>query len=233
MEQRHNLLVVIPARGGSKGIPHKNIKPFMGRPLIEWSIAQARQVADDRHIILSTDDDAIAAVAASTGLGMAYRRPAHLATDTASTHDVLIDAMDWADSQGIAYDCVLLLQPTSPLRTTDDIARTLAAYTAECDMAVTVKPSGANPYYDCFESGADGYLHVSKGDGRYTRRQAAPPVWQLNGAVYAINPTALRAKPMSLFERRIAVPMDAERSVDLDTPLDWTIAEIIGKNLND
>lgn len=97
---------------------------------------------------------------------------------------------------------------------------------AKAQMAVTVKPSAANPYYDCFELSDEGLLRVSKGDGSLTRRQDAPPAWQLNGAVYVIDPAALRAMPMGQM-RRIPSPMPAERSVDLDTPLDWEIAELI------
>ncbi len=231
MDKRYDTLIIIPARGGSKGIPHKNIKEFLGKPLIHWSIDSARTVADDSHIIISTDDDEIAAVAELTGLKVPYRRPAALATDHASTQEALLDAMAWADTQGIRYNRVLLLQPTSPLRTADDIMRTLQAYTPDCDMAVTVKPSAANPYYDCFECDADGYLHISKGDGHYTRRQDAPPAWQLNGAVYVINPQSLRAMPMGRFTRRIAVEMPAERSVDLDSPLDWLVAETIARTM--
>ena len=115
-------LYIIPARGGSKGIPRKNIKLLGGRPLIAYSIDAARAAgAPDSSIILSTDDAEIADTARSLGLEVEYMRPAHLATDTAGSREMMLDAMDWADSRGIAYDCVVLLQPTSPLRTADDI----------------------------------------------------------------------------------------------------------------
>ena len=104
----------------------------------------------------------------------------------------------------------------------------LALYQArKPDMAVSVKAASANPYYNCFETGADGSLHVSKGDGLLTRRQDAPQAWEFNGAVYAINPESLRAMPMGDFPVRLPYEMPAERSVDLDTPLDWTIAEAL------
>lgn len=225
-------LVVIPARGGSKGIPGKNLRPFAGRPLVAWAIEAARAVAPDSHIILSTDSEAIAEAGRAEGLAVDYMRPASLATDTAGTQEVIIDAMDWADRRGLHYDCVVLLQPTSPLRTAADVTACMALYDpARAEMAVTVKPSAANPYYDCFELDAQGLLHVSKGDGHLTRRQDAPPAWQLNGAVYVISPSALRSMPMGRM-RRIPCPMPAERSVDLDTPLDWDIAELIHSRLN-
>lgn len=220
-------LYIIPARGGSKGIPRKNIKPLGGRPLIHLSIDAAREAgADDRHIILSTDDAEIAAVGRQTGLPVEYMRPPELATDTAGSREVILDAMDYADRRGIAYDCVVLLQPTSPLRTAADIRAALALYTPDTDMVVTVVEAASNPYYNCFEADPDtGYLHISKGDGLYTRRQDAPAVWEYNGAVYVINPASIRAMPMGKFTRRVPSSMPRERSIDLDTPFDWLVAE--------
>ena len=223
-----NPLVIIPARGGSKGIPGKNIKPLCGRPLIAYAIDAARAAAPDSHIILSTDSSEIARVAEeSEGLAVPHTRPEALGGDSVGSREVMLDVMDWADREGIAYDCVLLLQPTSPLRTADDVRRTLEAYTPECDMAVTVCPAAANPYYDCFETTPEGYLHVAKGEGLITRRQDAPEAWQMNGAVYAINPASLRQMPLGAFPRRKPVAMPRERSADLDTPLDWIIAETL------
>lgn len=221
-------LYIIPARGGSKGIPRKNIKLLAGRPLIDYSIAAARDAgADDDHVILSTEDDEIASVARTCGLAVSYRRPESLATDTAGSREVILDVMDWADRQGLKYDCVVLLQPTSPMRTAEDILATLAAYTPEVDMAVTVVEAASNPYYNCFETDADGFLHISKGDGLYTRRQDAPAAWEFNGAVYVINPQSIRQMPLGAFPRRVAVPMPRSRSIDLDTPTDWMVAEAL------
>lgn len=227
-----HILFVIPARGGSKGIPHKNIKLFGGRPLIAYSLDAARSMADDAHIILSTDDERIAEVARELGYETAYRRPAELATDTAGSREVILDAMDYADSKGIEYDKVVLLQPTSPLRTAADIAEAVDAYDSHpgCDMAVTVTEAACNPYYDCFETDDEGLLHVSKGEGKLTRRQDAPKAWQYNGAVYVMRPESVRRYALGAMPRRIAVEMPRSRSVDLDTPLDWAIAEMIYNN---
>lgn len=220
-------LYIIPARGGSKGIPRKNIKPLGGRPLIAYAIDAARAAgADDRHIILSTDDGEIAAVARSLGLPVGYMRPAALATDTAGSREVVVDAMDHADREGIDYDCVVLLQPTSPFRTADDIRKAVQLYSPEIDMVVSVCEAPANPYYNCFETDpASGYLHISKGDGLYTRRQDAPRAWTYNGAVYVINPESIRRMPLGAFPRRVPVEMPTGRSLDLDTPTDWLVAE--------
>lgn len=228
----HRPLYIIPARGGSKGIPHKNIKPLAGRPLIAYSIDVARELCPEQdRIILSTDDPTIADTARSLGLKVDYMRPADLATDSSGSREVMLDAMDWADARGIVYDCVVLLQPTSPLRTADDVRAALELYTPQVDMVVSVEPAACNPYYNCFETDADGFLHISKGDGLLTRRQDAPPAWTYNGAVYVINPQSLRAMPMGSFGRRVPSPMPAERSIDLDTPRDWAVAEAIMSTL--
>lgn len=220
-------LYIIPARGGSKGIPRKNIKPLCGRPLIAYSIDAALDAgASPRSIILSTDDAEIAETGRRLGLDVDYMRPAELATDTAGSREVILDAMDWADRRGIAYDCVVLLQPTSPMRTAADIKAALELYTPDTDMVVSVKEASANPYYNCFETDPKtGYLHISKGDGLLTRRQDAPPAWEYNGAVYVINPQSIRNMPLGAFKKRVPSVMPAERSVDLDTPTDWLVAE--------
>ena len=223
-------LYVIPARGGSKGIPHKNIKSLAGKPLIGYSIDVARQLAADIDICLTTDDPDIAATAESMGLNVPFLRPASLATDTCGTYEVLIHALDFYRDRGIDYDTLVLLQPTSPMRTADDVRAALALYSPDIDMVVTVKEAASNPYYNCYETDNDGFLHISKGDGGYTRRQDAPKVWEYNGAVYVINVESLRRMPLSAFTRRRMSVMPAERSVDLDTPVDWLIAEKLIEN---
>ncbi len=223
-------LYVIPARGGSKGIPHKNIKPLAGKPLIGYSIDVARQLAADDDICLTTDDPEIAATAESMGLNVPFLRPASLATDTCGTYEVLIHALDFYRDRGIDYDTLVLLQPTSPMRTADDVRAAMALYSPDIDMVVTVKEAASNPYYNCYETDNDGFLHISKGDGGYTRRQDAPKVWEYNGAVYVINVESLRRMPLSAFTRRRMSVMPAERSVDLDTPVDWLIAEKLIEN---
>ncbi|MDY4941767.1 MAG: acylneuraminate cytidylyltransferase family protein [Candidatus Limisoma sp.] len=223
-------LYVIPARGGSKGIPHKNIKPLAGKPLIGYSIDVARQLAADDDICLTTDDPEIAATAESMGLNVPFLRPASLATDTCGTYEVLIHALDFYRDRGIDYDTLVLLQPTSPMRTADDVRAAMALYSPDIDMVVTVKEAASNPYYNCYETDNDGFLHISKGDGGYNRRQDAPKVWEYNGAVYVINVESLRRMPLSAFTRRRMSVMPAERSVDLDTPVDWLIAEKLIEN---
>lgn len=225
-------LFIIPARGGSKGIPGKNIKPLGGKPLIAHTVAHALAVAPAASIVVTTDSEAIADAARSAGATLICMRPASLATDTAGSREVMLHAMDWASDRGVDFDTAVLLQPTSPLRTPGDIVACMDAYKRaqpQADMAVTVTPSPANPYYDCFETDADGRLRISKGDGLYTRRQDAPQAWVYNGAVYVIKPESLRAMPLGAMPCRVPCEMPRSRSIDLDTPTDWLIAEALVK----
>lgn len=220
-------LYLIPARGGSKGIPGKNIKDFCGLPLICHSIKHARAFADDEMICVSTDSEEIKRVAEEYGLKVPFMRPSELASDTSGSREVMLHAIDYYESRGIEIERLVLLQPTSPLRREEDIEACLSLYRPDIDMVVSVKEAATNPYYNAFEVGEDGYLHISKGPGTYTRRQDVPKVWEYNGAVYVINPKSLKAMPMGMFPHRQMYEMPAERSVDLDTPTDWLIAESI------
>ena len=220
-------LFVIPARGGSKGIPGKNIKPLGGKPLIAYSVEVARQLAPDCDICVSTDDQAIAYVVRQMGLEVPFMRPDYLATDHCGTYEVLLHAVQFYENLGRNYDTLVLLQPTSPLRTALDVRRCLEAYSPDVDMVVTVVEAASNPYYNCYEIDAEGFLHISKGDGSYVRRQDAPKAWEYNGAVYVINIDRLKQMPLSRFPRRRMVEMERSRSIDLDTPLDWLVAEAV------
>lgn len=221
------ILVIIPARGGSKGIPHKNIRLLGGKPLICHSIDCARAIAPDCDICVSTDDVDIAETARNYGLEVPFMRPPQLATDKAGTYGVLLHALDFYESKGEKYDAVVLLQPTSPFRTADNVKEAITLYTPDLDMVVSVKEADANPYYNCFEEDCEGFLGICKGDGNFTRRQDAPKVWEYNGAVYVINPDSLKKSPLSSFEKIKKYEMSAEESLDLDTMLDWKIAELI------
>lgn len=222
-------LVIIPARGGSKGIPRKNIRELDGKPLICRSIDVARSIVPDNDICVTTDDVEIIRTVEEYGLSVPFVRPAYLATDTMGTYDVLIHALNFYEQQGKVYDNIILLQCTSPFRTADDVRGALGLYSAEIDMVVSVKESSANPYYNSFEEDDKGYLRHSKGDGMYVRRQDAPKTWEYNGAVYVINPVSLKKHSISKFERVVKFVMDDIHSLDLDTMFDWKIAELMIK----
>lgn len=220
-------LVIIPARGGSKGIPRKNIKLLGGRPLIYYAIDGARSVADDEDICVTTDDAEIISVVEDYGLKVPFVRPDYLASDHMGTYEVLLHALDYYKSIGRVYDRIVLLQPTSPFRRPEDIRGAIDCYSPDIDMVVTVKETASNPYYNSFEEDADGYLCISKGDGKYVRRQDAPKAWEYNGAVYVINARELERHNMSEFKRVKKYEMDDLHSLDLDTPFDWKIAELL------
>lgn len=221
------VLVIIPARGGSKGIPHKNIKLLAGKPLIHYTIDSARQIVSDEDICVSTDDQEIIKCVENYGLKVPFVRPEALATDTAGTYEVLLHALDYYEQQGKKYDVVLLLQNTSPFRKTEQIKEALALYRDDLDMVVSVKECPANPYYCVFEEDQEGYLHVCKGDGNMFRRQDVPKVYEYNGAIYVMNAKTLKTTHMHKMKKRVKYVMNDMTSFDLDTMWDWQMAESI------
>ncbi len=226
------ILVIIPARGGSKGIPHKNIKPLNGKPLIYYTIDVARGIVKDEDICVSTDDQEIIKCVEDYGINVPFVRPAELASDTAGTYEVLLHALDFYEKQGKKYDIVLLLQNTSPFRTIDQTKEAIALYKPEIDMVVSVKECSANPYYCVFEEDSDAFLHICKGEGNITRRQDAPKVYEYNGAIYIMNAETLKTTHMHKMKKRVKYVMDEMSSYDLDTMTDWKIAEMIKKEGN-
>lgn len=221
-------LIIIPARGGSKGIPHKNIKLLNGKPLICYSIDIARQYTTDENICVTTDDNEIISVVEQYGLNVPFVRPAELATDTASSNDVLVHALNFYEAQGRQVDVIILLQPTSPFRKVSFVKEAVDLYNEDLDMVVSVKETSANPYYNCFEEDRNGFLSISKSIGHpITRRQDAPKVWEYNGSIYVINPISLKDKGMQHFTKVRKYPMSELYSVDIDHPFDWKVAELL------
>lgn len=221
-------LYVIPARGGSKGIPGKNLREIAGKPLFIHTLDIARQMASDEDICLSTDDINIIAAAEKADYKPPFIRPAFLATDTTGMQEVLMHALEFYASEGKNYDSIVLLQPTSPFRQVADIERAAENYTHDCDMVVSVKETDANPYYVLFEENPQGFLLKSK-EGNFSRRQDCPKVWQLNGAIYIINVRSLIEKGFSGFTKIKKSEMDILHSLDLDTELDWRMALLINE----
>lgn len=219
-----NTLVIIPARGGSKGVPGKNIKLLNGKPLIQYTIEVARKLFSDQQIIVSTDDQTIIDVVEQLGLKVPFKRPPELATDKAGTYEVLLHAMKYAEQNGIPFDKVLLLQPTSPFRTQTNLEEAYLLYNEELDMVVSVKETKSNPYYVLFEENEKGYLVKSK-PSSFIRRQDCPKVWEYNGAIYIMNKTQLQLNPPVMFTKIKKYVMNEFESHDIDTPLDWLIAE--------
>ena len=220
-------LYLIPARGGSKGVPGKNIRPLGGIPLIGHSIRQALKVADHpKDVVVTTDSQEIADIATGEGARIPFIRPSELATDTAGSREVILHAVDFLNAQGAGYDAVVLLQPTSPFRKVEDIRDAVALFEQKRPgIVVSAAPARSNPYYNAFECDADGFLKISKGDGLITRRQDAPEVWEFDGSIYVIDPEALRKAPsIARIENILPYPLK-EKGVDIDSELDFIIAE--------
>lgn len=225
------ILFVIPARGGSKGIPGKNIKPMGGIPLICRSIDIARKFVDDNDICVTTDSDEIIKVVREHGMEVPFKRPDYLATDTASSYDVLIHAVDFYNSKGIEYDWMVLLQPTTPFRKEEDLHKMLDMMTDDLDMVVSVKKAETNPYYNCYSVNDQGYLQKfikpqTQMDGRQSKM---PDIYEKNGSVYVIKIESLRKQKLNEFEKVHFYEMSKEYSIDLDEPLDWIFAEAVLK----
>lgn len=221
-----NILVVIPARGGSKGIPGKNIKLLGNKPLIAYSIEVARQLFDDSAICVSTDNYQIMKEVENCGLKVPFIRPAELATDTSTTNDALLHAINFYEQKGYVYEALLLLQPTSPFRKLEHLCEALDLYSPDIDMVVSVKESHT-PSVLCHEN-RDGYLEFPFNQ-KGIRRQDMPNYYEYNGSIYVINVQSLKEKGMANFDKRRKYVMPAEYSIDIDTLFDWEFAEYLLK----
>jgi N-acylneuraminate cytidylyltransferase len=232
MYSGNRIIAVIPARGGSKTVPGKNIKPLAGKPLILWSIESAKSVTEIDRVIVSTDDDLIRSVARDHGAEV-YRRPPDLATDEALVIDTLRDLIVKLKSEGEPAKMIMvLLEPTSPLRTVSDIRQCLKLLVqGGKDSVATFKKADLNPHRAW--KIRDGRPEVFiPGAVPWLPRQKLPEAFQLNGAVYAFRTDRLLTESPSLLVGEVgAVLMPSERSVDIDDDLDFEIAETIIRKL--
>ena len=221
-------LIIIPARGGSKGIPKKNIKPLNGKPLIYYSIDIARELADEKDICVSTDDDEIIKVVEDYKLHVPFKRPMEFATDNAGTSEVLLHALEHYEALGRKYDAIVLLQPTSPLRKAYQVTEASRLFTLAIDMVVSVKKSHAASVI-CSEN-AQGFIALSLSKNGVSR-QALSDYYEYNGAIYVINVASLKKFKLAGLTKIIKYVMPNIDSVDIDTPLDWEIAETLANKL--
>lgn len=225
------ILAITPARGGSKRLPGKNIKDLNGKPLIQWTIDAALAVQEIARVMVTTDCEAIAEIAKQAGAEVPFIRPPELAADTSSSTDVIRHALDYYRAQGEEFDFVLLLQPTSPIRSADDIRRAIAqlkAHTADAVVSVCScehSPLWANTLPDD-RSMADFIRHeVSQ-----LRSQDLPDYYRINGAIYLTRVSRFyQENSLFLSSNIFAYVMDTESSVDIDHELDFLIAEAVLK----
>jgi len=223
------VLGLITARGGSKGLPGKNIRPLCGKPLIEWSISAAKAASCIDHIVVSTDDAAIAEVARRAGADVPFERPSELATDSASSVDVVIHAIDTLAKTDLAFDIVVLLEPTSPLREPFDIdeavqrlIQTGAGAVVSVCRAVNTHPAfmfsldekgRLRPYLERHPTGL--------------RRQDIDPVFFLDGTLYASRIDVLKTKRSFYHEDTVAFEVPKWKSLEIDDPDDFIMVEAL------
>jgi len=221
-------LFVITARGGSKGLPGKNIKDLCGKPLIAYSIDVARAFTDDDNICVSTDSAEIKGAVEKYGLKVPFLRPECLATDSASSNDVLVHAVRFYKDLGRDYKKICLLQPTSPLRSVNDVQGSLDLYSDDVDMVVSVVKSHA-PAVLCAddENGFVQLIYNKNAEGR----QQLKEMYEFNGAVYVINVESLLEKGMKNFSRKVKYVMSKEHSVDIDDIYDFKLVESMMKEI--
>jgi N-acylneuraminate cytidylyltransferase len=219
------ILYLIPARAGSKGLPEKNVKFLGDKPLIGYTldfVLKNIKVGDE--ICISTNDEKVVAIATRMGIDIPFTRPEELASDTASSYDVIMHAIQYYENNNKYFDLVLLLQPTSPFRSQQDFDDLIQNYEDDIEMVVSVKKSKENPYFTLFEENEAGFLDKSK-KGNFERRQDCPDVFAFNGSLYLMKVSALKKCPISEFKKIKKIVMPEERSIDIDTLADWVLAE--------
>ena len=225
-----NVLALIPARGGSKGIKNKNIYPVNGKPLLEWSIASAQCVEKIDKIVVSTDDDVIASVAERLSVQV-MRRPTELSQDDSLVVDAIRYTIHELARQHYQVDYLILLEPTSPLRNQDDINNVIAELEQGADSVATFCEAALNPHRAWTIDNQKPKVFID-GAVPWMPRQKLPIAWELNGAVYGINVEKfLKHTGVSLlFGNSSAVIMPKKRSVDIDNLFDLANVEAIMKN---
>jgi CMP-N,N'-diacetyllegionaminic acid synthase len=217
------VLGLVPARGGSKGIPRKNIRALDGTPLLVYTARAALNAASLSRILLSTDDPEIAAVGRSAGLEVPFLRPANLALDSTPMVQVVLHAIAWAQSCGLVYDAVCVLQPPSPLRSAATIDRCVSLlWERDVDSVISVRPVPAeyNPHWMYFESSA-GLLEPCVGGPEITRRQELPRAYHPDGSVFVVKTEVLMREQSLKGKRMLGAVSPAEEAADLDTEEQW------------
>lgn len=229
------ILALIPARGGSKRLPGKNIKRLDGLPLIAWTILAAHRSRVCDSVVVSTDDPAIAAVATEHGAKVPKLRPAELADDKAGSVDVVLHELDQYELSHGPVDGVLLLQPTSPFRRAESIRAAVEKFAslAGARPVVSVTPAVNHPAW-CFKSNAEGMVPYLGWEKMILRSQDLAPAWVLNGAIYVISPQRLRESRTFLTTDFEPLMMEAGfESIDIDTQADWDLAELLLQRFNE
>lgn len=232
MKKDFRVLAIVPARGGSRSIPGKNIKNFLGKPLIFWTIDAAFKSGVLDRVIVSTDDRKIASIAKKFGAEIPFIRPSRLAGDTTPTLPVLQHAVRWLEkNESYQPDAVMLLEPVSPSRQPFHIREALHEFkksSADSVVSVTEAPAQYNPHW-LFKKNPSGFGELFTGEGARNiipRRQFLPKVHAKNGAIYIMKPSNLFQNPPSIFGKKVKLyVMGSQYNIDIDEPEDWHRAE--------
>jgi len=224
-------LCTILARGGSKGVPGKNLRELAGKSLLAHAVQQARDSALFQTIAVSSDDDAILDAARILGVEHVIRRPAAMATDEASKLPAIQHCVHAVEARTrVLYGVIVDLGVASPFRTADDIRGSVSLFEARNRPSIVVSATRArsSPYFNMVELDADGFAHLSKPPPRrIERRQDGVPVYELNGAIYVWRRDAILEAPAVFYPDTVIFEMPHERSVDIDGPTDMAFAEFL------
>jgi CMP-N,N'-diacetyllegionaminic acid synthase len=222
------ILALITARGGSKRVPRKNLRLLGGRPLIVWSIDVAKNIPEICDILVSTDDPDIAKVSRDSGALVPWLRPAELASDTASSVDACLHALEWYELDRGKVDGLLLLQPTSPFRRRETLARAIDLYTNnQCRAVLGVSPAASHPMW-CYRIDGKALRPFIDNGAMDLRSQDLPPAYSLNGALYIIEPEELRRTRSFFTDTAMPLIVDEPtEGLDIDTEWDWKLAGAI------
>ncbi len=234
IEMEKDVLGIITARGGSKGVTRKNIRQVAGKSLISWTIEAGKKSSKIKRLIVSTEDKEIAQACRDRGVEVPFLRPNELAMDDSPHIDVLVHAIEWLMKKENYYpDYVLLLQPTSPLRTADDIdAAITLSIEQNADSVISVSEAQTHPYL-LKKVNKDGVLidFVKRPKG-YLPRQSFSSVYAVNGAIFLARRDVILQRRDWYTERTYSYHMPIERSLDIDTPWDMYLADLILRNKN-
>lgn len=225
-----NILAIIPARGGSKGVPRKNIKEINGKPLIAYTIEEAIKSRYLHRIVVSTEDKEIADISKKYGAEVPYLRPIELADDKSPTIDCIIHMINWLKiNEDYIPDYICLLQCTSPLRTNEDIDGTIKkAINIDLDGAISVCEAEVNPYWTNVFIDEKLKYFIEEGKN-ITRRQDLPQIYRINGAVYIIKTEILLNKRTFETDNMTGYIMSSNNSIDIDNEIDFKFAQLLMK----
>lgn len=226
-----DIVCIIPARGGSKGIPGKNLTPLNGRPLLAWTIGAALASKSVSRVIVSTDSEAIAATALEWGAEVPFMRPAHLAGDDIHAVHVVLHALDWLEQQGQKPSGVMMLLPTSPLRLATDIQAAVELFERKQAPAVISVIDLGKYMTNLRYLDGDALERVAPEEDPNAQRQGLRKLYSVNGSIFLAQPDKLRQAGTFHIDGALGCVMDAINSIDINAPEDLSLAKQLSKVL--